>query len=93
MGAIRCEVCNVTQLCYITECKKELLCFAIWNNVSGVIEVRNKGCWLNEHVDQTDECKGHIYLSPHVNVSNEVLCFCNTDLCNKVLKFAGFKRG
>ena len=93
MGAIQCEVCNVTQHCYITECDSKELCFAIWNNMSGVIEVRNKGCWTGGHVDETDECKGHIFKPLQVNVSNEVLCFCNTSLCNEVLKFAGVKRG
>lgn len=52
-------------------------CFASWRNVSGVVEVVSKGCWLDsEQCPDTSVCR-----SDHVD-GDVFFCCCNGDLCN-----------
>ena len=92
MSAIQCEFWNETRQGVIINCKEDM-CFALWDNKSGEVEIKKKGCWGGGNVRSADECEGVNYLRPHGNILHEVFCFCRTDRCNKVLKYVGTRTG
>lgn len=76
--------CNGSEECRPGENEKGNLCYVLWQNNSGVLSVKLKGCWVgNNH-----ECSR----SQHCAVTRRELgvqllfCCCEGDLCNTNLK-------
>jgi len=75
--------CNVTETCGKPGDGKRSHCFAYWSNVSGLVEVIMKGCWLN-----SEAC----YNRPTCIVQDSptkdtYYCCCEGDLCNSVVRY------
>ena len=66
-------------------CKKEEnLCFALWSNISGKVEILNKGCWYRGSNDEqtTDTCVGK-------RTKNHTFCRCKMNMCNENIVYHG----
>lgn len=69
--------CNDTEECGLTEPDKKGYCFALWQNSSGKIEVKMKGCFFHS------EC-GQSRCVEKSNAKKDLMfCCCDGNMCNR----------
>ncbi|XP_075749842.1 activin A receptor type 2 punt isoform X3 [Rhipicephalus microplus] len=76
--------CNGSEECRPGENEKGNLCYVLWQNNSGVLSVKLKGCWVGNNHDcsQSQHC-AVTRREPSVQL---LFCCCVGDLCNANLQ-------
>ncbi|XP_065304494.2 activin receptor type-2B isoform X1 [Dermacentor albipictus] len=79
--------CNGSEECRPGENEKGNLCYVLWQNNSGVLSVKLKGCWVgNNHDCSKSQHCAETRREPSVQL---LFCCCEGDLCNTNLKPSG----
>lgn len=76
--------CNGSEECKPGENEKGNLCYVLWQNTSGSLSIKLKGCWVgnNHECSQSKHC-AETRREPSVQL---LFCCCEGDLCNSNLK-------
>ncbi|XP_077483416.1 activin A receptor type 2 punt isoform X1 [Amblyomma americanum] len=76
--------CNGSEECRPGENEKGNLCYVLWQNNSGVLSVKLKGCWVGNNHDCSRS--GHCSETRREPSVQLLFCCCEGDLCNTNLK-------
>ncbi|CAN7980340.1 unnamed protein product, partial [Ixodes pacificus] len=75
--------CNGSEECKPGENEKGNLCYVLWQNTSGSLSIKLKGCWVgNNHECSRSEHCAETKREPGVQL---LFCCCEGDLCNSHL--------
>uniref|UniRef100_A0A4D5RHK5 Serine/threonine-protein kinase receptor n=1 Tax=Ixodes scapularis TaxID=6945 RepID=A0A4D5RHK5_IXOSC len=83
-GGVPLPGCNGSEECKPGENEKGNLCYVLWQNTSGSLSIKLKGCWVgNNHECSRSEHCAETKREPGVQL---LFCCCEGDLCNSHLK-------
>ncbi|XP_077996714.1 activin receptor type-2A-like [Glandiceps talaboti] len=75
------SACNSTQVCKVDSEETVHHCYSLWQNDSGIISFRHRGCWTPGDVCISDTCVAD-------SIDNGLFfCCCQGSLCNSDISF------